>query len=171
MSFIDRFYDDAADDVPHTPLRQLVTRHDARAVRLAQEVEALRTTLRSLPCDAPERWRIAAEMEVKSILADAAWHTTGGDGVAARELLGTAADPFEDLEVEILLYRRERLLAKDRYFVMDRETDQRIILSDPGIDDYRNELLWSPERPTLLAFACADFLIATEPQIAPCRVH
>ena len=23
-------------------------------------------------------------------------------------------------------------------------------LSDPGIDDYRNELLWSPERPTLL---------------------
>jgi beta-galactosidase/beta-glucuronidase len=27
---------------------------------------------------------------------------------------------------------------------------RRIALSDPGIDDYRNELLWSPERPTLI---------------------
>jgi hypothetical protein len=34
--------------------------------------------------------------------------------------------------------------------VIDGETDRRIILSDPGIDDYRNELLWSPDRPTLI---------------------
>jgi hypothetical protein len=34
--------------------------------------------------------------------------------------------------------------------VVDREVDRFIGLSDPGIDDYRNELLWSPERPTLL---------------------
>jgi hypothetical protein len=27
---------------------------------------------------------------------------------------------------------------------------RRIALSDPGVDDYRNELLWSPERPTLI---------------------
>ena len=27
---------------------------------------------------------------------------------------------------------------------------RRIALSDPGIDDYRNELLWSPESPTLI---------------------
>ena len=27
---------------------------------------------------------------------------------------------------------------------------RRIALSDPGIDDYRNELLWSPEQPTLI---------------------
>ena len=27
---------------------------------------------------------------------------------------------------------------------------RRIALSDPGIDDYRNELLWSPETPTLI---------------------
>ena len=33
---------------------------------------------------------------------------------------------------------------------MDREVDRIIVLSDPGIDDYRNELLWSPERPTLI---------------------
>jgi hypothetical protein len=44
----------------------------------------------------------------------------------------------------------ERLLAHDRYRVVDRDLDRQIALSDPGIDDYRNELLWSPERPTLL---------------------
>jgi hypothetical protein len=42
------------------------------------------------------------------------------------------------------------MLAQDRYGVVGSEVDRRIILSDPGIDDYRNELLWSPERPTLL---------------------
>jgi hypothetical protein len=44
----------------------------------------------------------------------------------------------------------QRLLAHDRYRVVDREIDRQIALSDPGIDDFRNELLWSPERPTLL---------------------
>jgi hypothetical protein len=33
---------------------------------------------------------------------------------------------------------------------MDHEADRVIDLADPGIDDFRNELLWSPERPTLL---------------------
>jgi beta-galactosidase/beta-glucuronidase len=42
------------------------------------------------------------------------------------------------------------VLAHDFYGVVSHEVDRRIILSDPGIDDYRNELLWSPERPTLL---------------------
>ena len=42
------------------------------------------------------------------------------------------------------------MLAKDRYLVVNREVDRMIVLSDPGIDDFRNELLWSPERPTLL---------------------
>ena len=30
------------------------------------------------------------------------------------------------------------------------EVHRRMCLSDPGIDDYRNELLWCPERPTLI---------------------
>jgi len=30
------------------------------------------------------------------------------------------------------------------------EVHRRIALSDPGIDDYRNGLLWSPEKPTLI---------------------
>jgi hypothetical protein len=42
------------------------------------------------------------------------------------------------------------VLAQDSYVVIDGEADRRIVISDPGIDDFRNELLWSPERPTLL---------------------
>ena len=59
-------------------------------------------------------------------------------------------DPSDDLAVEIVLCHGERMLAKDRYLVVNREVDRMIVLSDPGIDDFRNELLWSPERPTLL---------------------
>jgi beta-galactosidase/beta-glucuronidase len=55
-----------------------------------------------------------------------------------------------DLTVDVSLWYGERLLARDRYRVVDREVDRDILLSDPGIDDYRNELLWSPERPTLI---------------------
>lgn len=56
----------------------------------------------------------------------------------------------EDLYVEVELRHGERVLAQDRYRVLDGEVDRIIVLSDPGIDDFRNELLWSPERPTLL---------------------
>jgi beta-galactosidase/beta-glucuronidase len=59
-------------------------------------------------------------------------------------------DPQPELSVEVELRQDAKLLARDRYLVIDGEVDRRIILSDPGIDDYRNELLWSPERPTLL---------------------
>jgi beta-galactosidase/beta-glucuronidase len=59
-------------------------------------------------------------------------------------------DPLDDLTVDIELWHGQRLLAQDSYRVVDAEANRRIALSDPGIDDYRNELLWSPERPTLL---------------------
>ena len=59
-------------------------------------------------------------------------------------------DLIEDLAVEVTLWYGERLLARDRYQVVNREADRIIVLSDPGIEDFRNELLWSPERPTLL---------------------
>jgi len=59
-------------------------------------------------------------------------------------------DAADDLAIDIRLSHGERLLAHDRYRVVDRDLDRQIALSDPGIDDYRNELLWSPERPTLL---------------------
>jgi len=60
-------------------------------------------------------------------------------------------DPQDNLLVEVSLRLGERLLACDRYQVMEGEVDRSIALSDPGIDDFRNELLWSPERPTLLS--------------------
>ena len=61
-----------------------------------------------------------------------------------------AGDVVDNLWVEVALHHGARLLATDRYRVVNREVDRVIVLSDPGIDDYRNELLWSPERPTLL---------------------
>jgi len=67
-------------------------------------------------------------------------------GFEAR-LLG---DLRQDLSLEVELRHGARLLAHDRYRVVDGEVDRVIVLSDPGIDDFRNELLWSPERPTLL---------------------
>jgi hypothetical protein len=61
-----------------------------------------------------------------------------------------AGDPRPDLIVELTLSHGNRLLAQDSYRVIDCEASRRVVLSDPGIDDSRNELLWSPERPTLI---------------------
>ena len=59
-------------------------------------------------------------------------------------------DLTDDMSIEIELRHNDKLMACDRYLVLNSETERRIILSDPGIDDSRNEMLWSPERPTLL---------------------
>lgn len=56
----------------------------------------------------------------------------------------------EDLFVEVKIWHGEDLLADDHYKLLGHEANRKIALSDPGIDDSRNELLWSPERPTLL---------------------
>ena len=61
-----------------------------------------------------------------------------------------AGDRLDDLGIELTLSLGSRILARDRYQVVDGEVDRFIALSDPGIDDFRNELLWSPERPTLI---------------------
>jgi hypothetical protein len=42
------------------------------------------------------------------------------------------------------------LLAQDSYLVLGQIVHRRIALSDPGIDDSRNDLLWSPASPTLI---------------------
>ncbi len=62
----------------------------------------------------------------------------------------TAGEPAEDLRLQVTLSTRDQVLADDTYRVLHGEVQRRIALSDPGIDDYRNELLWSPERPTLI---------------------
>lgn len=59
-------------------------------------------------------------------------------------------DPRDDLAVDLTLTLEGRVLAQDRYKVVGGEVDRFVVLSDPGIDDFRNEILWSPERPTLI---------------------
>ena len=58
--------------------------------------------------------------------------------------------PRDDLRLRAVLRVGPILLADDTYRVVAGEVHRRIALSDPGIDDYRNELLWTPERPTLI---------------------
>ena len=74
-----------------------------------------------------------------------------------------AGDLVDDLSIEVTLRHGTRLLARDSYQVVDGEVDRSIALSDPGIEDFRNELLWSPERPTLLdalfRLKCGDKVI------------
>jgi len=59
-------------------------------------------------------------------------------------------DRREGLRLHVRLSIGDRVLADDTYGVIAGEVHRRIALSDPGIDDYRNEILWSPERPVLI---------------------
>lgn len=61
-----------------------------------------------------------------------------------------AGEQQDGLQIKVKLSVGDTLLAKDTYEVFKGEIHRRIALSDPGIDDYRNELLWSPEKPTLI---------------------
>lgn len=61
-----------------------------------------------------------------------------------------AGQQDEGLEVKVKLIANRQVLVNDTYEVINGEIHRRIALSDPGIDDYRNELLWSPEKPTLI---------------------
>jgi beta-galactosidase/beta-glucuronidase len=56
----------------------------------------------------------------------------------------------EGLRLSVRLFIGDTILAADVYTVVVGEVHRRISLSDPGIDDYRNELLWSPAKPTLI---------------------
>ncbi|WP_017718278.1 glycoside hydrolase family 2 protein [Kamptonema formosum] len=84
-----------------------------------------------------ERWEIGFEAFVAGDLA--------GAGLAPAR--GPCASP---LQVNVKLTAGSQLLVKDTYDAISGEIHRRIALSDPGIDDYRNELLWSPEKPTLI---------------------
>ncbi len=66
-------------------------------------------------------------------------------------LEATITGPLRDgLRLQVTLHAGGKLLADDNYAVLGGDVTRRIALADPGIDDYRNELLWSPERPTLI---------------------
>jgi beta-galactosidase/beta-glucuronidase len=58
--------------------------------------------------------------------------------------------PRDTLRLSVTLTSGGNLLAADTYTVIAGEVHRRIALSDPGIDDSRNELLWSPDAPNLI---------------------
>ena len=72
-----------------------------------------------------ERWEIAFDATIKS--------ASGGRYTLAVKLM-----------------REHIVLATDTYEVIAGEVHRCIVLSDPGIDDFRNDLLWSPMSPTLI---------------------
>ena len=59
-------------------------------------------------------------------------------------------DRRDALRLEVKMRVGDLLLANDTYQVISGEVHRRIALSDPGIDDYRNGLLWNPAVPTLI---------------------
>jgi beta-galactosidase/beta-glucuronidase len=58
--------------------------------------------------------------------------------------------PRDRLRIRVHLHVNDVLIADDTVTVIAGEVHRRIALSDPGVDDYRNELLWCPEKPTLI---------------------
>jgi beta-galactosidase/beta-glucuronidase len=58
--------------------------------------------------------------------------------------------PGKKTTLRVTLTSGSQLLASDSYEVISNEVHRRIALSDPGIDDFRNDLLWSPSSPTLI---------------------
>jgi beta-galactosidase/beta-glucuronidase len=61
-----------------------------------------------------------------------------------------AGEQYEGMQINVKLTVGCQLLVNDTYEVINGEIHRRIALSDPGIDDYRNALLWSPEKPTII---------------------
>ena len=66
------------------------------------------------------------------------------------EVVGPPRHDGARVSLAVRLSVGDVVLAEDRYSVVAGEVHRRIGLSDPGIDDFRNELLWSPEVPRLI---------------------
>lgn len=63
-------------------------------------------------------------------------------------ILSRPAAPNTSLR--LLLHREGIVFVDDRYVMSGLDLTRRIALADPGIDDYRNQLLWSPSNPTVI---------------------
>ena len=65
-------------------------------------------------------------------------------------LVGIEGRRTEPLRLRARFQVGPHVIADDTYVVVGQDVHRRIALSDPGIDDSRNELLWSPNSPTLI---------------------
>jgi beta-galactosidase/beta-glucuronidase len=66
-------------------------------------------------------------------------------------MLATLQGPTKQgLRLRVRLSVEGETLSDDTYSVVGGEVNRRIAPSDPGVDDYRNGLLWSPANPTLI---------------------
>ena len=63
---------------------------------------------------------------------------------------GEQGQQRQPLKMNVRLSVGGQVIAEDRYAVVLGEVHRRIALSDPGIDDSRNTLLWAPGSPTLI---------------------
>jgi beta-galactosidase/beta-glucuronidase len=61
-----------------------------------------------------------------------------------------AGERRDDLRLSVRMSNRGATLVADSYLIVSGEVHRRIALSDPGVDDSRNELLWSPDAPNLI---------------------
>ena len=74
-----------------------------------------------------------------------------GDGEMEAEPANLASQVSKEaMQLSVRLTVGDQLIADDSYAVIAGEVHRRIALSDPGIDDFRNTLLWSPSSPTLI---------------------
>jgi beta-galactosidase/beta-glucuronidase len=62
----------------------------------------------------------------------------------------TEGERRQGLRLAVKLRSGAEVLAADTYQVISGEVHRGIALSDPGVDDSRNELLWSPHGPNLI---------------------
>ena len=68
-------------------------------------------------------------------------------------LEGTTSGPLSTgAHLQVVMWLGDKLLADDTYAVIVGEVSRRIAFSDPGIDDSRSDILWSPEHPRLINF-------------------
>jgi beta-galactosidase/beta-glucuronidase len=72
------------------------------------------------------RWEISLHARINSALSD------------------------EPLKLRLRLSARGKIIAEDIYTVTGNEVERVIVLPDPGIEDARGELLWSPWNPNLI---------------------
>ncbi|MDW5596618.1 sugar-binding domain-containing protein [Conexibacter stalactiti] len=78
------------------------------------------------------------------------WRPSVADWALGVEVRLDGWERDDDLQLSVTLRAGDRLLARDRYGVIDGEVTRTIALPDAGIFSERDELLWSPRSPTLI---------------------